>query len=176
LQTSEFVGLEKRSSGVVGIDDDDGSGAICDGGFESREVDMPGAVVTERILADANGLERGEEFEQRIRWARREDFVAGIAEQLEQVRVGFAGAGGEQNLVGMAGDEITCPTLRVVIRNDFARGRESSGRGMVVEGAGIGKCGENFVSGVTESGMGRVGFGEVDDLRARCTLLFQQSG
>src|SRR5262249_7447711 len=63
LETIRFVGLEVRAGGVVGIDDDDGSGAVGDDGFECGEVDVPGAVVTEGILADVDGFERGEEFE-----------------------------------------------------------------------------------------------------------------
>ena len=78
----------------------------------------------------------------------------------------------------MAGDEITCPTsptVRVVIGNGFACGSEPSGRGIVTDGAGIGEGGEDFVGGVIESGEGRVGLGQVDDVRAFGSLLIEQS-
>src|SRR6185503_14692171 len=45
-----------------------------------------------------NTLERGEMVEQRIAWLRNQYSVARVAQQLEQPRIGLAGAGGQHDL------------------------------------------------------------------------------
>ncbi len=63
---------------------------------------MPAAVVEQRILDHADGLEVRQKLEQRVRGPRHEHLVTGVAEQFEEVRVGFAGARREGQAVAPA--------------------------------------------------------------------------
>ncbi len=127
LETLPFGALEVRASGIVGIHDDNGAGARRDGAGERGKIDVPDAVVAQGILAHGYGFHGGQVVEQRIGWARDQDFVAGVGEQLEQVAVSFAGAGSEQDT--RSGDFDAA--LGVVFRDGFARGEQATWVGIV---------------------------------------------
>ena len=55
-------------------------------------------VVNERVADEANVVNVGEKIEQRITRRRDQNFVAGIAEKAEEIGIGFAGAGGEEEI------------------------------------------------------------------------------
>ena len=91
-------------------------------------------MVHERVLDHAHRFESGEKVEQRIRRARDQDFVAGVGQQFEDERVGFAGAGGEQNTAGV-------DASGVIFGDCGASGRHSGGSGLIAERARIGQRG-----------------------------------
>src|SRR5215472_19267238 len=78
------------------MDEEDRTSVGSDGAFERLEVEEPAVSVGERVGDEAHVLKIGEKFEQRIAGLGEEKFVAGIAEEAEDVRVGLAGAGGEK--------------------------------------------------------------------------------
>ena len=88
---------------------------------EGFEIDVPTPIVMKRIGNNSNVFEGGEEFEKRVGRGRCEDFVAGIAQQFEQKSVGFAGAGGEDYLIGINGEAAFC-----VISGDGLTGAQKS--------------------------------------------------
>src|ERR1019366_5565896 len=84
--------LDIRTGRVIRTYHDNGTRPRIDRRGQRFEVDKPSVVVAQRILAAAHGLQRSEVLEQRIGRPRRENFVAGIAQQFEQPGVGFAAA------------------------------------------------------------------------------------
>ena len=97
---------------------------------ERRHVDVPLAVVRERVAAHGDRLEPGQELEQRIARPRDQHLVAGVAQQLEQEAVGLAGAGVEQHAVGAERGA----AAREVGGDGGARGGEAEGRRLVAPG------------------------------------------
>jgi hypothetical protein len=92
-------GGDEVAGGVVGVDDEDGAGAGGDGGFEGVEVDGPAVpvvagIVKQRVLAEADVVEAGDEVEEGVAGAGDEDVVAGVAEEAEEEAVGRSGAMG----------------------------------------------------------------------------------
>jgi hypothetical protein len=117
-------------------------GVIAD--LERREVEVPLAVVHERVAPRLDRLELGEELEQRIARARHQHLVAGVAEQLEQERVRLAGARVQQDALGV--------DRRAAARR--SRGRRRPGR-LEAEGGGI--VAPGLVAGERREQLGRVG-------------------
>jgi hypothetical protein len=131
------------------------------GVMEPVEIDGPTAVrcpvIYERILDDAHCVESGEEIEQWVGRAWDQDFVAGVGQQFEDERVGFAGAGGEENAAGAHAAGV------VILRNRGASGRHSSGGGLIAECAWIGQGSQDPIGWIGESGGGGIRFGEVEN-------------
>jgi hypothetical protein len=87
---------QERAGGVVGVDDDDGAGAG-QRGLDAGEVHLPVAGVAKLVAPHAQRLEAGQVLEEGIAGLGDQHRVARIAEQLEEVRVRFAGAGGQDH-------------------------------------------------------------------------------
>jgi hypothetical protein len=83
------------AGGVIGVNEENGTGSRGDALLESREVDPPAVVIEEGIGLEVDVLEIGEVVEEGIAGLGNEDLVAGIAEEAEEVSVGLAGAGGQ---------------------------------------------------------------------------------
>src|ERR1035438_9637877 len=99
------------------------------------------------------------------------DEVARIGQQLKKVRIRFAGAGSEQDLVRR--DRVT--RLRVVAAHDFAR-RQRSGRLRIVpQRARVGQRCHDLL-GIRKARVGGVRFGQVQKLNARAALLPEETG
>ncbi len=100
-------------------------------------------------MDDADGVQSGEEIEQRVGRAGDQDFVARVGQQFEDERVGFAGAGGEENAAGV-------DASGVIFGDCGASGREAGGGGLIAERAGVGEGGENLIGRILESGGGGI--------------------
>ena len=158
-EAGELLGLEgfgEVAGGIVGVDDDDGARARRDGAADAFGVDLPAVLIDEGHGLEADVVEGGEEIEERVAGLQDEDFVAGVREQAEEKAVGFAGAGGEDDLL-----RIECNAVVGIVGADgLAGGEEAAGLGIVVEGAGIGERGEQGRR-VGEAAARGIGLGEV---------------
>src|SRR5580700_9294458 len=99
------------------------------GFVERREVDVPSVVVNQGIGNQLHVLQVGEKFKQRITGVGNENFVVGIAEQAEDIRVALAGAGGEDHGFGI--DVLVLRT--VIICDSFAGATQAFGLRVVLE-------------------------------------------
>ena len=115
-------------------------------------------IVEERIFAKLNIVELRNVVEERITGAGNEHLVARIAEEPKQKAVGFAGAGGETDVV----DRSACSDVAVVARYGFTSVDHSERIGLILKDAwmeqGVEKCGNVVV----ESAMGWIGNREVE--------------
>jgi hypothetical protein len=84
--------MEERPCRIVRRYHEDGLHAVGRGPRDRIDVDSPTAVVLEQVRNRGHALELRQVFEQRIARLRHQDGIAGIAQQLEEQRVGFAGA------------------------------------------------------------------------------------
>src|SRR5271163_4678561 len=96
VESSRFRGRYVRAGRVVGMDQNHGSRARCGSFVERVEIDLPSVVVEERIGNELQVGQIGEKLEQRIARFGRQNLVSGIAEQAKNIRVCFAGAGGQK--------------------------------------------------------------------------------
>ncbi len=62
-------------------------------------IDVPAVVVKKRIANQLHIIHVSEKIKERIARRGNQKFVAGIAEQAEDKRVSFAGAGGQEQIV-----------------------------------------------------------------------------
>ena len=76
IQTIQLGALQERSGGIVGIHHHDAASTRRDGLLQSVEIDVPDAVIAQRILADVDRLEPRQKFEQRIGRPGRQDLIA----------------------------------------------------------------------------------------------------
>ncbi len=150
-----FVGLGVMAGGIVGMNEDGGAGARSDGAFEGREIELPAVIVDKRIADKFDVVEIGEEVKERVAGTGNEDFVAGIAEEAEEIRVGFAGAGGEEEI----GWRDICSAGAVVGSHGFAGRDEALGNGFVAKGGGRLQRRENDGLVIGEAALGRIGDG-----------------
>ena len=117
------------ASGIVGMNEEDGTGVRGNGTFEGAKINEPALGVFEGVRNKVDVLQAGEEFEQRIAGFGEQEFLAGIAEQAEHVGVGFAGAGGKQERFRIDSDVMVVE----VVPNDFAAGGERAFRLGIVD-------------------------------------------
>src|SRR6267378_5736639 len=103
---------------------DENHGSRPDGGcfVERIEIDLPTVIVEQWIRNECNVGEIGQKLEERVARFRYKNLVGGIAEQTEDVRVGFAGAGGQNHAVGI---EIDFVRFTIVTANRLARCEET---------------------------------------------------
>src|ERR1700686_1988919 len=103
---------------------DENHGSRPDGGcfVERIEIDLPTVIVEQWIRNKFNVGEIGQKLEQRIARVRYKNLVAGIAEQTEDVRVGFAGACSQDQALGI---EIDFVRLAIVTAYGLARCEQS---------------------------------------------------
>lgn len=96
VEASEFFGLDVRTGGIVGMDEENGASTGGNSVFEGLEIDEPAVSVGEGVGLQMDILKAGEKFEEGIAGLGEEEFIARIREEAEGVRVGFAGTGGEE--------------------------------------------------------------------------------
>src|SRR5271156_2854951 len=60
---------------------------------------MPAVIVEKLIGNKVDVVELGQKIEQRVTWLPNQNLVAGIAKKPEEKAVGFAGAGGKEDLL-----------------------------------------------------------------------------
>ena len=81
--------------------------------------------------------EIGEKFEERIAGLGDENFVSGIAEQAEDVGVGFAGAGGQKQAIGVEIENAV--GVAIVAADGLASAEETARLRVVARGVGVGE-------------------------------------
>jgi hypothetical protein len=145
------------AGGIVRVDDDDGAGARGDRGLKRVEVDGPAIVIEERVLAECDVVEAGDEVEEWVTGAGDQDLVVRVAEEPEEEAVGLAGAGGEAEAVGRD----RRAEVGIVGRNGLTRGEHSQRVGVVVQRSGVSQRREQ-IGVVGEAAVGGIGDGEVD--------------
>ena len=157
LQGLELVALQEGTRRVVGAHDHDHPGPRGRLLAEGGEVDVPLAVVLDGIRHGTDALQPGEVLEQRIAGAGDEHLVPRIAQELEEERVGFAGARGQQDARGVDG--------RAAPREVFGHGGAgcgpAEGHGLVAEPSRFGE-GQKQVFRVVEAHVRRVRLREVE--------------
>ena len=137
-QPAERVDLfrgQERTRGVVRADGEDGAGPRREGVADRFQVDRPRAVVLEAIRARHDCVEPRQVIEERVARARYEHLVSGVAQQLEQERIGLARARGQDDAAGIHRQ----PPAAEVGGDRVARGREAGGLGFVEETVGRGE-------------------------------------
>lgn len=122
VEARELFGLNIGASGIVGMNEKDGAGARRNGALERLKIDEPTVGVFERVSDQLDILKAGEKFEKWIAGFGQEQFVIGIAQQTEDVRVGFAGAGGEKERFRIDGGLVVVQ----IVAGDFAAGGEGA--------------------------------------------------
>ena len=65
--------------------------------WKRSRIEMPAMIVEQRVLDCSHRFQLREILEQRIGGTRYKYLVAGVGEQFEEIRVGFAGAGSEHD-------------------------------------------------------------------------------
>jgi hypothetical protein len=153
------------------VHDEDRPGAGADRFAQARFIEVPGAVVAQRVGREGDALERGEKIEQRVARPRDQELVAGVGQQLEEEAVGFAGRGGQKQALGVDGE--AAPAV-VVSDGGACFGEAARGR-RVGEGARIGEGGGER-GRVVEIGGGRVALGEIEELLTTCPALVDGAG
>lgn len=160
VQAVERFGLNVGASGIVGMNEKNGTGVRGDGAFEGMEIDEPAMGVFEGVGDELDVLEAGEKFEEGIAGLGEEEFITGITEQTEDVGVGFAGAGGKEEGFGINDGLVVVE----VVAGDFAAGGEDAfGLRVVLQGGGIVEGGEDGAGVILKAALGGIGSGEVED-------------
>lgn len=163
VEAGEFFGLDVGTGGVVGMDEENGAGAWRDRVFEGLKIDEPTVGVGEGVGLQVDILKTGEKFEEGIAGLGKEELIARIREKAEGVGVGFAGAGGEKDGIGVDGGLV----IIEIVAGHFAAGGESAFRLRIVdEGGGILECGKNGQGIVVEAALSGIGGGEIEEGRA----------
>src|ERR1700744_5029819 len=98
------------------MDEGNGTRLRADPSSQGFDIQVPAVVVKQRIGDEAYVLEPGQKIEERIAGLRNQHLIAGVRKQAEEVAVGFAGAGGEQDAPGIDRDAV----LPVIASDGFA--------------------------------------------------------
>ena len=165
-----FLPLEKGAGRVVGIHDDNGLRS-----FSALAIDIEAplaVIVAEMVMAKLHVIDLREIIEERIRRPGNKDAFARVAEELEDQRIGLAGAGGEEDVGRVNADTL----LPVVVANSFARREKPSRLRPVAQRLRVGERGEQLPLRVVDPKLCRVGDCEVKDRPARCPPSLQQFG
>src|SRR5262249_12739856 len=104
-------------------------------------------------------LEIGKKLEERVAGLGHQDLVARIAEQAEDIGVALAGAGGQDDRVGIAVGTLVCG---VVFGDGTARRKQSARLRLVSQSLGVMKRGESRIAFVGKAGVGRVRKREIE--------------
>src|ERR1019366_9217501 len=127
--------------------------------------DLPTVIVKQWIRNELNVGEIGEKLEQRIARFGYKDLVGGIAEQAEDVRVGFAGAGGQNQALGIEIENLV--RLAIVAAHGLARSEQTPGLGVVMHRFRIRQCGEHDFRIGTDASFRRVRDSEIQNFLSR---------
>ena len=160
VEAVQFFGLDVGASGIVRMNEEDRTCARGDGAFEGLKINEPAVSVGKRVGNQANILEIGKKFEERVAGLGEKELVTGIAEKAEDVGIGFAGAGGKKKRFGIDGGLMVIE----VVASDFAAGGEGTfGLRVIGESGRILKGGKDSVRIVMKAAFCGVGSGEVED-------------
>ena len=170
VEAVEFFGLDVGTRGIVGMDEENGASTGGNSVFEGLEIDEPAMSVGEGIGHEADILETGEKFEEGVAGLGKEKFIAGIREEAEGVRVGFAGAGGEKDGIGVDGGLVI---IEIVAGHFAAGGERPFGLRIVDEGGGILERSENDRGIVVEAALRGIRGGEIEEGSAGGAELFE---
>ena len=118
---------------IIGMHHDDRSRARRDRLLQRVKIHLPAMVVDERIPRRLYVLNAREKIKERIARRGNQNLVPGIAQQPKRVRIGFARARGQKNVVNVHIHAM----LRVVFRHGLPSGNEPSRFGCVLECGGI---------------------------------------
>ena len=167
-----LVALDEPAGRVVGTRDDDGTrpraaaARLTERLLDAREVEAPDAVERQPVGDRNSTLEANEVVVKRVARFGDQHRVARIAQQLEQERARFAGAGRDRHARGIDGGA----GRRVFSRDRGARRRQPQRRGLVARGIGARHRGAQGVDGVGEPDPGRVRFGQVEKVAAQTAV------
>src|SRR5580692_8234265 len=109
------------AGGIIGMNHDDGSRASVQQSFEREKIDLPAMVVDERVTHEPYVLNICQEIEKRIARSGNRNFVAGIAQNAEDERVGFARACSEQHVAC----RYTGAAVRIIADNRLTGGMQA---------------------------------------------------
>src|ERR1700694_4809236 len=125
------------------MDENHGSRSAGGCSVERIEIDLPTVIIELWIRNEFNIGEIGQKLEQRIARLGEKNFVTGIAEQTENVRVGLAGAGSQNQALGL---EIDFVRFTIVATHGLARSEQSPRLGIVMHCFRVRQRGENDVT------------------------------
>jgi hypothetical protein len=107
-------------------------------------------------------LDLSEIFEERITRRGDEDLVVRIAEQAEDIRIGFTGAGGKDQAIGRKFHA----EFAIVLTDGVARDWQTSRLGIVSQSFVVGECFEDGGAIELQPDRSGVGGGEVEEFTA----------
>src|SRR5208283_931186 len=126
--------------------------------------------VFQRIGNQRDILQVRKKFEQRIAGLGDKNFVVGIAEQPENIRISFAGAGCKKDGLGIHSRVMV---LEVVARYFFARRQQSTRLWFIGERSGIAESIENGGSIIVETAIRGIGSSQIENRCSGSTKLLQ---
>lgn len=162
VQLLAFLRRHQRSGRIVGMHHHHGARPGRDGAIQRVHVDQPAVVVDERIGHQTDILQARQELKQRIAGRGHQDFVAGVAQQAEQVGVGLAGARGQQHARRRDHDA----EFGVIAAHRFTRGQQPERLRSVFERLGIHQRAEDSGRIVGHAGSRRIRLGQVEHFPA----------
>ena len=114
----EFAPMDEVPGRIIRIHQHEGARPRGNRLFQSVKIEIPAVVVEQAVVPHGHGFERGQIFEQWIRRPGHQNFVAGVAQQLEDPGIRFAGAGRQDD---------TIHRRLVSFRDLLPRGRQTKG-------------------------------------------------
>ena len=160
-----FRGAGEVSGWIVGVDYGDSSGARGDAPAQCFQIEVPAVIVKERIGNEAHVVQLSQKIEQWVPGLPDQDLIARIAEQAEEEAIGFAGTGGEKDLIGIDGGRV----VTVIAADGRARGAQSSGIRLVLDRGRVPERRQNRLSILGKAATGGIRGGQVEELRTRRT-------
>src|SRR6185437_1953059 len=97
----KFVVSDVGPRGIVGVHHNDGARPMVYRLIKRGKINLPPVIVDQRIGHQFYVLKIGKETEQRITRLGDKNFVFGIAEKPKKKGIAFAGAGGEDDVLGI---------------------------------------------------------------------------
>src|SRR5580692_8921454 len=113
-----------RAGGIIGMDDDHSSRPRTSCLVERIEVDLPSVIVDQRIRNELDIGEIGEKFKERVTRLGDENLITRVTQQTEDIGVGFARAGGQDDPLGIEIEDAMC--LAIVATNGTASFEQSA--------------------------------------------------
>src|SRR3974377_2210097 len=98
--------LGVRAGWVVGMNHENGAAVSSlstdtqDDGLQRREVDLPAVVIHQFVRDETNVVEIGQKIKEWVAGCGHQHAIARVAQQAKYKRVGLAGAGGENKVIG----------------------------------------------------------------------------
>src|SRR5208282_1128800 len=169
-----FHGRYIRAGWVVGMNENHGARPWGGRFVERIEVDLPAVIVEQRIRHEFNVSKIGEKLEQRITRLRYKNLVSGIAEQTEDIRISFAGAGGQKQALGVEIENLV--RLAIVAAHGLARPEQTARLRFVMHRIRIRQRGEHDFRIGADASLGRVRHREIQNCLSRSARFFDRAG